>query len=121
MLSSKSRPAAFFLLFSIPLLAQQPTIDAIVNGASYASVPGDLPGFSPGSVATIFGSNLASQTLVVAEPLHPVFSMLGSLGGTHVFLRDSGNLPLFSVSPNRIDFQIPWNIYSYSRPFTIAV
>jgi len=92
--------------------AQQPVISpgGVVSGASYTTGIGQLTDYYPqtgggptlmsGSIATIFGSNLAASTLSAQPPL-PI-----KLGGATVSVNGIA-APLFFVSPTQIDFQVP--------------
>lgn len=76
--------------------------DAIATSA--ASFLGYKP--AAGSIATLFGANLAAETrAATGVPLPP------SLAGTTVSLRDSGGheqtLPLFFVSPGLVNISLP--------------
>jgi uncharacterized protein (TIGR03437 family) len=100
------------LLISVvasPLFSQKPTINlnGIVNAASLGPITGGVS-FNPvalGSIVTIFGSNLASETKSAdTVPLPTV------LAGTSVLLSKNGAetaAPLYFVSPNQINFQAP--------------
>lgn len=70
------RAGILFLVLAAGAFAQQPTIQAVVNAASFA-IPG-LPGsdVGQGSIAIIFGKNLGPATLVRATAL-PLSSFLG--------------------------------------------
>ncbi|MDQ6676275.1 MAG: IPT/TIG domain-containing protein [Acidobacteriota bacterium] len=59
----------------------------------------------PGSIATIFGANLAAQTEAAGAAPLPA-----TLGGIKVELSGFGPVPLLFVSPNQINFQAPWFI-----------
>src|SRR5258708_4002174 len=93
--------------------AQQPVISpgGVVNAASYTAgisplttsgfpQTGGGPALSAGSLASIFGSNLAATTSSAQPPL-PI-----QLGGTSVSVNGIA-APLLFVSPNQIDFQVP--------------
>jgi len=103
------RLVAFLCTVTIPLLSQKPTISqgGIANAASLAPITGgaSLNPVALGSIVTIFGSNLASQTKAAdAVPLPT------SLGGTSVLLSRNGAetpAPLLFVSPTQINFQAP--------------
>ena len=86
------------LLLSTPIVAQ-PTILAVVNAASYDA------GVAPGSIISIFGTGLASQTAQAANVPLPT-----SLGGTSVAIRGNGNVPLYFVSPTQINAVVPFQI-----------
>ena len=76
----------------------QPTVSAVLNGASYSAV------VAPGSWVAIFGTNLASAPLsALAVPL-PV-----TLGGVSVSV---GGLaaPLLYVSANQVNVLIPFEV-----------
>ena len=79
------------------ILAAIPSINAVVNAASYAS--GRL---APGSIGTIFGSSLASSTAAAST-----FPLPTALGSTMVYVNDVA-APLLYVSPVQINFQVPW-------------
>ena len=91
------------------LLAQQPLVKpgGIVNGASFK------PRVAPGSIASVFGNNLAASVISAsATPLPTI------LGGTTVTLSGlTGPLlaPLFYVSPSQINFQVPWELTGQSQ------
>ena len=98
----------FTLPFSIAVLGSVPQILAggVVNGASFAPAPSPV---AQGSIAAIFGSNLASGTgSATALPLPT--SMYGakvSINGIQA--------PLFFVSPGQINAQIPWEVGNASQ------
>ncbi len=86
--------------------AQAPHITSagVVNAGSYAQP------ISPGSIVSIFGTNLASTTATArGTPLPPV------LVGTSVTLNGI-NAPLFFVSPGQINLQVPWSLQSSLDP-----
>src|SRR5262245_33579254 len=100
--------ACVFLLSIVSLLvetrfadraAAQNTALRIVNWASYTGT------VAPGSIATAFGSNLATDVAGGEIPLS------NSLGGTTVQLIDSKKAqftaPLFFSSPGQVNFYIP--------------
>lgn len=73
-----------------------PTINSVVNGASF--VQGSP--VSPGSLATIFGTGFASKTYASVIPLPTVLS------GVSVTVNDTP-APLIYVDPGQINFEIP--------------
>ena len=75
-------------------------ITSTVNAASYGAP--QLPSIAPGSIATIFGSNLATDTVAATSTPLP-----NQLGGTTVTV-DGVRAPLFYVSPTQINFQVSW-------------
>ncbi|MDA0205159.1 MAG: hypothetical protein O3A53_02655 [Acidobacteria bacterium] len=76
-------------------------VAGVVNAASFAAA-----GVSPGSIATVFGANLAATT-ASAEG----FPLPRTLAGTQVFV-DGVPVPLFFVSRTQINFQVPFGIAS---------
>jgi len=74
------------------------TAQGVVNGASFANA------LSPGTVASLFGTNLAPAT-----PAGATFVPLPeNLGGVIVTVNDEA-APLWYTSPGQINFQMPWN------------
>jgi uncharacterized protein (TIGR03437 family) len=59
------------------------------------------PTVAPGSIASIFGTNLATQTVSSSQMPLPT-----TLGGTTVYVNGVA-APLFYVSPTQINFQVP--------------
>lgn len=103
-----------FAGWTVAAWCQQPVISpgGVVNAASYvpgiaglsrAGYPqtGGGPALADGSVASIFGTNLAAST-ETAKTL----SLPTQLGGTSVSVFGVA-APLFYVSPAQIDFQVP--------------
>src|SRR5579863_3635479 len=82
----------FFLAAAAPA---QVTIGAVTDAASFG------PRVAPGSLATIFGSNLAGSAAHA-----PGFPLPTSLNGTTVFVNGSP-VPLAYVSAAQINFQVP--------------
>jgi len=74
---------------------QPPAITKVVNGADFVGSP------VPGSLATIFGTNLASTTVVATDVPLPT-----ALANTQVTV-NGFSAPLFFVSPTQINFQVP--------------
>jgi hypothetical protein len=80
-------------------LLRQPSPMAIVNAASFAAGP-----VAPGSLISIFGSNLAEAT-----QLAPDASVLYSLGGVTLLINGM-TAPLLFVSPGQINAQVPFGV-----------
>ena len=76
----------------------QPVIQAVFNAASFE------PGIAPGSLITIYGTKLAEL-----EQLAPGLPLPGKLGETTVKAGDL-TLPLYYVSPNQINAQLPYEV-----------
>ncbi|MBZ5584650.1 MAG: family 16 glycosylhydrolase [Acidobacteriia bacterium] len=82
-----------------PVTAATPVITPgeVRNAASY------LGGVAPGSLAAVYGKNLAdAEHLVSPSPNFPV-----SVAGVTVTV-DGVAAPLIYVSPSQINFQVPW-------------
>ena len=90
----KSDPTArpWFVRAATP---SAPSIGAVVNGATY------LPSVATGSIASLFGTELADGTAAAASLPLP-----HTLAGTQVLVGGEQAL-LFYVSPVQINFQIP--------------
>lgn len=88
---------------SAKALKGQPAFSAagVVNGASFQA-----GGVSPGSIATVFGSNLAATTASTDR-----FPLPRTLAETQLFV-NGVPVPLFYVSPKQINFQVPFSIAS---------
>ncbi len=81
-------------------LGQQPTVTYAVDGASFQS-----NAIAPGSIATVFGTGLASTTETAT-----VLPLPTTLAGTTISLCSAGscqNVPLFYVSPKQANFLVP--------------
>lgn len=97
-----SRPSAFSIVGG----AASPAITSagLVNAASFSGL---FP--AAGSIASLFGSNLASSPLLAdALPLPT------ALGGVTVRINDLP-APLLFVSPGQINFQIPWELLGQTQ------
>jgi uncharacterized protein (TIGR03437 family) len=75
---------------------QAPVVSAVVDSASYTATLGE-----PGSIASIFGTNLAASTAIAQ-----VIPLPKQLAGTTV-IWNGVSAPLFYVSPTQINFQVP--------------
>jgi uncharacterized protein (TIGR03437 family) len=85
---------------------------AFVNAANPTG--GDV--LAPGTIASLYGANFGSQTVVAgAAPPLPL-----TLGGVTVTL-DKVPVPLYFVSPNQINFQVPYFNIERSMAFTLTV
>ena len=101
------------LVFARQVAATQNSL-AVVSAASYK---GDA--LAAEQIGVAFGSNLAAATLIANSLPLPT-----ELGGTSVKVRDSQNVerlsPLFFVSPNQINFQIPAGTANGAATFTVV-
>ena len=92
------------LAFSAAWLAQAQTpvlnSGGIVNAASY-----DTSAIAPGSIVSIFGSNLANQTVIAAIlPLPTTLANVTSVTFNGI------PAPLYFVTKNQINAQVPWGV-----------
>jgi uncharacterized protein (TIGR03437 family) len=94
------------LLDSVPYIAPA----GVVNGAGVTPVAA----VAPGSVVSIFGSNLASTT--IAGALSP---MVQTLAGVTARIGEQ-MLPLYFVSPTQINFQLPPDLPAGAQTATIS-
>jgi uncharacterized protein (TIGR03437 family) len=87
-----------------PSVVNSPSIAAngVVNGASFA------PAVAPGSIASIFGQNLALATASTSY-----FPLPSVLAGASLQLSNA-TAPVIYTSPGQINFQLPWETASSS-------
>ena len=93
----------------------------VVNTASFSILPQTQscqvslpePPVAPGGIASIFGTNMADSTAQADSLPLPT-----SLGGIRVKFNGI-TAPLFSVSPNQIDVQVPFELAGYSASLEI--
>ena len=97
----------FIGLLALPVFAHKPVIGAVTNAATLApmNVPGHV--LAPGSIATIFGQNLASDTALADG-----YPLPTSLAGASVIVNGVA-APLFYASPTQINFQVPSSTIPY--------
>lgn len=85
-----------------------PTGNAVVNAASYTSQ------ISPGSLATLFGTHLASALNTASAPLPT------SLAGVSISV--NGRLaPILAVTSNQVNFQVPWETLPGNAEVKVSV
>lgn len=77
--------------------AQTVTPGGVVNAASFQAP------VAPGSLISIFGTDLAATTLAATAAPYPT-----SLGGVSVVVNGSLAAPLFAVSPGQVNAQLPY-------------
>lgn len=90
---------AYRITISAPASGTAPSPTAVVNAASFVN-----QAVAPGSVITIWGSNLATQT---AQP--STFPLPTTYGGVTVTANDIA-MPLLYVSPTQINAQLPYSM-----------
>jgi uncharacterized protein (TIGR03437 family) len=94
------------VLVAMSAMAQAPVVPqgGVVNGASFRPANATGGGVSAGAIVSIFGSNLATATVVAGSLPLPT-----SLGGTTVRIGGAA-APMFFVSAGQINAQVPWNV-----------
>ena len=99
----------------VAMAAGKPVIypGGAVNAAGLVAASQSGHGLAPGSIASLFGQNLAAS--VVSATGYPLQT---TLGGTSVIV-DGAPAPLFYVSPGQINFQVPSSVpgsyYAYGQ------
>jgi len=88
----------------------------VVNGASFEPAPNNV--VAPLSIVSIFGIDLALRTEVVSELSNNRLPL--TLGGVSVIMGGQ-RVPLFYVSPNQVNAQIPENLVPRPQPWTVQV
>jgi uncharacterized protein (TIGR03437 family) len=83
--------------------------EVTVAGITSVAVPGSP--LVPGSVAAVYGRNLAGKPVQAGSAATP---LPYTLGGVLIEL-NGVPAPLFFVSPNQINFQVPWDLQGHSR------
>jgi uncharacterized protein (TIGR03437 family) len=100
-------PVLFLILWLVPVHAQPQVFPGgVVNAAGFAPAPAPV---APGSIAALFGNNLAAATSAAGALPLPT-----KLGEVQVFLNDTA-APLLFVSPGQINLQIPWQLSGSSQ------
>ena len=82
----------------------------VINGAGGGSVMG----VAPGSVASIYGENLAAQSAAA-----PANRLAKTLAGVTIHI-GARTLPLYFASPGQINFQIPADLPLGSHSLTVS-
>jgi uncharacterized protein (TIGR03437 family) len=105
------------LLLAVAGLAQTPVVpeNSVLNSATYATVGQPGHAVAPGSLVSIFGSELASG-LAAADSV----PLSTSLGGVSVRF-DDVPAPLHFVSPGQINAQLPWALLQGAQSGTRTV
>ena len=94
---------------TIDVTAIEPALAAVANGASFLTNP-----IAPGSLFTIFGSNLATNDAKASGPGLPT-----SLNGVSITI---GGIPaaVQFVSPSQINAQAPFNVAVGQQPLVLT-
>ena len=98
-------------------IAILPTLPAnsVVNGASFRPATDPNGAIAPGAIVAIFGTDLASDTLVATEVPLPT-----TLGDTSVTFNDIP-APLFFVSSVQINAQVPFELMTGAGTVSVQV
>jgi uncharacterized protein (TIGR03437 family) len=96
--------AVLLFLTASGVVIAQPTVGGIVNGASF--VQGQA--IAPGSLFSIFGTNLASTT--AAADTIPLSTTLGGVSVKFVSSTATAEAPLLFLQSNQINAVVPQNI-----------
>jgi uncharacterized protein (TIGR03437 family) len=106
----------FFILAAFPAAIYSqasgpPSVTAVLNSASYSTA------VEPGSLITIFGSNLAAaaQSATAGADRLPT-----TLAGTSATVNGVA-APLLYVSPNQINAQLPWMGFAGAGPASLVL
>jgi uncharacterized protein (TIGR03437 family) len=97
------------------LFAQAPAPSAIVNAASFVPASAPNGSLAPGSIATLFGTNLASTTAQAATTPVPT-----TLSDTNAVTVVGISAPLFFVSDKQVNLQIPFEAAPGALSFTVT-
>jgi uncharacterized protein (TIGR03437 family) len=105
------------LLLAVAGLAQTPVVpeNSVLNSATYATAGQSGHAVAPGSLVSIFGTELASD-LAAADSV----PLSTSLGGVSVRF-DDVPAPLHFVSPGQINAQLPWALLQGAQSGTRTV
>ncbi len=102
------RRMAWIVALSVVGGSGAPTVSGILNGGSFVQGP-----IAPGTIVSIFGSGLAR---IVAQA--STLPLPHSLDGTRVTVNGQ-SAPLFFVSPNQINLQLPFQLQSGSASLSV--
>jgi len=89
-----------------PTVSTSATITATASGANLTG-GGDASKLGPGTTVSVLGSNLSANS-VTADLTQP--QLPTALGNTQVYMNGIA-APLYFVSPNQINAQIPWELF----------
>ena len=89
--------------------------DSVVNGASFRPATDPNGAIAPGAIVAIFGTDLASDTVLAQE-----VPLLTTLGDTSVTFNDIA-APLFFVSGGQINAQVPFELMTGAGSVTVQV
>jgi len=96
-------------------IKREVTISSLAPEPSGLNIGGPRLEITPGSIAVLFGRDLAPQTMAASSLPLPT-----ELAGVSVLLNGIA-APLFLVSPTQINFQVPWEITGSSASVMVQV
>ena len=99
----------------LPLVAPTLPANSVVNGASFRPATDPNGAIAPGAIVAIFGTDLASDTLLAGGVPLPT-----TLGETSVTFDDVA-APLFFVSGTQINAQVPFELMAGAGRVTVQV
>ena len=99
-----SNALTFTVMNGIALPAPAVSSGGIVNAAGFGMFSA-----APGSIASVFGSNFTAETSIATT-----LSLPTTLGGVSVQINGL-SVPLLSVSPQQINFQVPWYLQDQTQ------
>ncbi|MCS7026899.1 MAG: hypothetical protein NZV14_19040 [Bryobacteraceae bacterium] len=108
--TNSPRPASNSVNFTVT--PPGPTIQTVVNAASFALPSGSTPGIAPGEIISIFGAGLGPSTALVASPTGGSFpTSLGTPPASVEFELTPGvwtPAPILLAQANQINCQAPF-------------
>jgi|SRR5271165_2632407 len=111
----KTRIALLLLTAAGSIWAQTP----VFTGSSVVNAASDTTPLAPGSLATIFGSNLASS-MASADTI-PLSNNLGGVTVQFVQGNNSYNAPMLFTSTGQVNLQVPAELVPGGAPVMVTV
>jgi uncharacterized protein (TIGR03437 family) len=100
------------LLTAWNVTSAAPAVAAAVNGASFSPI------YAPGMVISVFGTQLASTTDEVSAV--PLPTALSGVSATVTGSAGSYPAPIYYISPNQLNLQVPYEVPAGSASLTIS-
>ena len=98
-------------------ILESPSQGPVINASGIVDAAGFIPGrpLAPGSIAAVFGADLALRTeFALASPLP------GMLGGGSIIFGDLSAAPVYAASPAQANVLIPWELAGQSETTALA-
>jgi uncharacterized protein (TIGR03437 family) len=105
-----STQTRFTLLFAFCILGLLQAQAPIVTQAGVVNAADNTPSFSPGTIVSIYGQNLATRTTQASAPLPTTLENTCA-----EILRDGASAecaPVYFVSPGQVNVQLPYSVVS---------